>query len=248
VHRFFLSPGSIADGRATFGPAQAHQLRHVLRLRPGAQVIVLDGTGWEYEVELVHLERDRAIGEVHGSRPSGTEPRLSLTLYQSVLRGDRFEWVLQKGTELGVAAFVPLLCQRTIPIDAQRVEAKRSRWERIIREAAEQSYRARLPSLAEALPFAASCARGAQDHDLALMPWEEAERHSLSGLLRDIEPLPDTVALWIGPEGGFDPDEAAIAREQGIQPVTLGPRILRAETAALAAVTIVLSALDEMGS
>jgi len=247
THRFFVRPESMVQGRVTFGAALAHQMRSVLRLCPGAIVFVLDDSGWEYEVELTHLQRDWASGRVCTQRLMQTEPHLSLTLYQSVLRGDRFEWVVQKGTELGVSTFVPILGRRTIATDVQRIEKKRPRWERIIREAAEQSRRGRLPCLAKPLSFSSACQRGARNHDLSLIPWEEWTQDSLCGVLCALDPRPKTVALWIGPEGGFDPDEIALARRLGIRAVTLGPRILRAETAGLAAVAIVLSALGEMG-
>jgi 16S rRNA (uracil1498-N3)-methyltransferase len=246
AHRFFVSPESIALDQVTFGSAAAHQLRHVLRLGPAARVVVLDDSGWEYEVELTHLGRDTATGRICASRMPGTEPRLSLTLYQGVLKGHRFEWVLQKGTELGVSRFVPLVSERAVTADAGQIEGKRTRWEQIIREAAEQSHRGRLPRLAPPLSFPLACQQGPKDHDESFIPWEEAMQVSLSAALRALECRPQSVALWIGPEGGFTSAEVALAQERGIRAVTLGPRILRAETAGLAAATIVLSILGEM--
>ena len=160
AHRFFLPPESIVLEEVTFGPAAAHQLRHVLRLGPGARVIVLDDSGWEYEVELNHLGRDAATGRICGRQVPGTEPRLSLTLYQGVLKGHRFEWVLQKGTELGVSRFVPLVSERAVTADAGQIEGKRARWEQIIREAAEQSHRGRLPRLAPPCSFSCLVSKG----------------------------------------------------------------------------------------
>jgi 16S rRNA (uracil1498-N3)-methyltransferase len=176
-----------------------------------------------------------------------TEPGLALTLYQSVLKGDRFEWVLQKGTELGAAAFVPMLSRRAIVTDAARVSKKRPRWERIIREAAEQSRRGRLPRLADPVSFSQACRESVETHDLVLIPWEKAAHDGLSGMLRSLVSRPASIALLIGPEGGFEHDEIALAQRGGIRTVTLGPRTLRAETAGLAAMTIVLSELGEMG-
>ena len=246
MHRLFVSPGSIALDQVTFGSAAAHQLRHVLRLGSGARVVVLDDSGWEYEVELTHLGRDTATGRVCDKKMPSTEPRLALTLYQGVLKADRFEWVLQKGTELGVSRFVPVISQRAVSTDAERIESKRTRWERIIQEAAEQSHRARLPRLAAPLSFPLACQQGPKDHDRSFIPWEEAMDVSLVVALRALEHRPQSVALWIGPEGGFTAAEVALAQEHLIQAVTLGPRILRAETAGLAAATIVLSACGEM--
>ena len=248
AHRFFVSPGSVDRGRVVLDATFVHQVRDVLRLRPGARVIVLDNSGWEYEVELVDLRKDTALGRVCGRRLSQTEPVASLTLYQGVLKGDRFEWVLQKGTELGVVAFVPVFSKRSVVRSAQRVEKKRSRWESIIREAAEQSHRGRLPRLGAPRSFAEACVESTRDHDLSLIPWEEATGSNIPDMLRSLDPSPASIALLIGPEGGFELEEVALAQRQGLQAVTLGPRILRAETASLAAATIVLSELGEMGT
>jgi 16S rRNA (uracil1498-N3)-methyltransferase len=242
-----VTPAAIVEDQVVLGEAIAHQVCDVLRLRPGARVIVLDNSGWEYEVELTEIRREGARGRVCARRLAQTDPHLALTLYQAMLKGDRFEWVLQKGTELGVSAFVPMLTRRTVPSDVQRVEKKRPRWERIVREAAEQSHRARLPALAAPCSFSEACLGAAEAHEWAFLPWEAATEKSLSHVLHSRDHPPRDVALLIGPEGGFEEAEVALAREQGIEVLTLGPRILRAETAALAAVTIVLSELGEMG-
>jgi 16S rRNA (uracil1498-N3)-methyltransferase len=234
-----------------------------LRLRPGAHVIALDGSGREYDIELIELNSDGGLARVCASREALTEPRVSLVLYQGMLRGQRFEWVLQKGTELGVSAFVPTETRRVVADSSKRWRNKRARWERIIREAAEQSRRGRLPRLADPLPFADAC-REAASCDLALIPavlqldaWDAVRtgdtekatdvRGGLAGRVRAPGAAPRSVALLIGPEGGFARQEIDLARNCGVQVVSLGPRVLRAETAALATVTIVLSALGEMG-
>jgi 16S rRNA (uracil1498-N3)-methyltransferase len=248
-HRFFMSPESIAQDRVSFDAAHAHQLRNVLRMRPGEHVIVLDNSGREYDVELTDIGRDFAAGRVCAQWVACTEPSLSLTLYQSSIKGDRFEWVLQKGTELGVAAFVPMFSKRSVLTNAERMEKKRPRWERIIREAAEQSHRGRLPVLAPPLPFTQACQESVLCHDLSLILWTGATgtEASLPGVLHSLAHRPKSIALLVGPEGGFDPEEVTLAQRQGIQAVTLGPRILRAETAGMASATIVMSELGEMG-
>jgi 16S rRNA (uracil1498-N3)-methyltransferase len=184
---------------------------------------------------------------VRARRAVHTEPHRSLTLYQCLLKGDRFEWVLQKGTELGVSRFVPVLSQRTVLRDPLRVEKKRPRWEQIIREAAEQSHRGHLARLAPPLAFPEACEQGAAAHDLALIPWEEATEPGLLSLLSGLPSPVQRVALVIGPEGGFTRAEVDAAQRHGLQVVTLGPRVLRSETASVAALAIVLSALGEMG-
>ncbi len=242
IHRFFVPPDAVSE-RVRFDAAQAHQMRNVLRLRPGARVIALDGSGWEFVVELRVLRREEAVGVVCERRLNRAEPRVHLTLYQSLLKRERMEWVLQKGTELGVAAFVPVVSERCVATGVERVAGKRPRWERIIREAAEQSGRGRLPRLACPLTFDAACRESICTSEIALMPWVEAAE---AGIGDELPGEVTSLALLIGPEGGFAEGEVALAREAGVRLVSLGPRVLRAETAALAAVAVSLAALGEM--
>jgi 16S rRNA (uracil1498-N3)-methyltransferase len=132
-----------------------------------------------------------------------------------------------------------------------RAENKRVRWKRIVREAAEQSHRGRLPRIEAPMSFADACKASVAEHDLALLLWEgtqgdDAPSALLSGQLRGLEPAPRCVALLVGPEGGLERTEVALARDSGLHIVTLGPRILRAETASVVAAAIVLSELGEM--
>jgi 16S rRNA (uracil1498-N3)-methyltransferase len=165
-------------------------------------------------------------------------------IYAGLMRAERFEWLLQKGTELGAAGFVPVLCERSLAEGAPG-EAKIARWERIIREAAEQSRRGRLPSLARPLPFADACARAASAGP-ALLLWEGQGatpiRAALGGLGR-----PAALALLSGPEGGLTDAERERAATHAIMPITLGPRTLRAETAPLVAAVAALYAFEELG-
>jgi 16S rRNA (uracil1498-N3)-methyltransferase len=245
AQRFFLPPASIVDDVVTFGPVTAHQLRNVLRLRPGAQVTVLDDSGMEYDVTLERLEHDTAMGRIGARRAAETEPQVKMTLYQSLLKGDRFEWVLQKGTELGVSRFVPVFAERTVVRGAGWVEKRRDRLERIIREAAEQSYRGRLPILGPALSFEEACVDSVAAHDLSILPAVAAGGEPLAATLQAGSAI-ERVALLVGPEGGFAPEEVALAERSGLHVVTLGPRILRAETAAVVTPALVLYALCEM--
>ena len=259
MNRFFVPPTSIQGNQVALTGSITHQIRNVLRLVPGDSIVVLDDSGWEYEVHLTSVEPTQATGEVSSKVLGRTEPRAKITLYQSLLRGDRFEWVLQKGTELGVVEFVPVVSDRCVVGSVDAVsKVKFERWQRIILEAAEQSQRSRLARLQMPLLFPQACER-ARRSDLALLPWEEEQSRTLRFMLSDWNALPMTtqgktvvsrrpfsISLFVGPEGGFAPREVDQARRYGIAPVTLGPRILRAETAALAAVTMVLYQLEDM--
>lgn len=241
THRFFLPGSEITPGQTVDLSPLARQMARVLRLQPDATIHVLDNRGGLFAVRIDTLSDRDATGTVLAQLPTHTEPATHLTLYQCSLKADKFEWVLQKGTELGVARFVPVISARSVVRPAAALLKKYDRWQAIIREAAEQSGRARLPELHPPLPLA-----DAVNHAVGAryMPWEEAtvSAPALGPLVTGHRP--DAVALLIGPEGGIAPEEADAAQAGGWQPVSLGPRILRAETAALAAVVTILERLE----
>ena len=244
MHRFFVDPQAIKGGRVVFTPEQAHQLARVLRARAGDAVIVLDGTGLAYQVRLREIASARATGEVAATEAAGGEPGLRLALFQALLKGQKLDYVLQKGTELGVAAFVPVLCQRSVsrPVlseDAPRLE----RWRAVIREAAEQSGRGRLPGICPPVTWEQACG---QREGLALIAYEGETQRGLRTALAEAG-TPEAVSLYVGPEGGLTNEEVEHARRCGIQTVSLGRRILRAETAGIAAAAAILYAFGELG-
>ena len=241
-HRFFIPPEWLTGSAAAIAGPQAHQIARVLRMRPGDRLVVLDDSGWEFEVHLLEVQPERVRGEVVSRRLANGEPHTRITLYQGMLKSDHFEFVLQKGTELGIVQFVPLVTARTVALDRGAPGKKHPRWQSIIQEAAEQSQRGRKPVLRPAMPFAQACEEASRSAGFKLLPWEEENLASLRSALRASAP-PDreaTVHLFIGPEGGFTRDEVDLARGYGLLPVTLGRRILRAETAGLVAAAAIL--------
>ena len=241
MHRFFVDPNYFSGERITLPPAIAHQIRNVLRLRVGSAILVLDNSGAEYEVLLRQVDRQQVIGEAVAKRPSPNEPTVQLTLYQALMKRDKFEWVLQKGTEIGVTQFVPLVTQRSLVQDVDIKEGKLLRWQKIITEAAEQSRRGRIPELHP--PQTLAQVLESHPARLGLIAWEEASGLALREALMGAE-RPSHISLFIGPEGGFAAEEVAAAQAASIRPITLGKRILRAETAALVASALVLHELD----
>ena len=145
---FLRSPGIRKHEPVILTGGQAHQMRHVLRLRPGERVLLLDNGGWPTRRRSPATSAREVAFDLIERRVAAGEPAVHLTLYQAVLKGERFDWALQKGTEIGVSRFVPVICERSVVGDRTAIEQKRARWERIIQEAAEQSGRARLPELA----------------------------------------------------------------------------------------------------
>jgi 16S rRNA (uracil1498-N3)-methyltransferase len=252
MHRFFVPPSWVQDNEVTVTGPQAHQIARVLRMRPGDRVIVLDNSGWELETRLASVEREVVTGEVLHRRLAAGEPRTKISLFQGVLKSKGFEFILQKGTELGIVEFVPIISDHCVVSDLDAVNKKRRRWEWIIQEAAEQCRRGRMPSLRSALLFPQACERARQTGGLALIPWEKEGQVNLRDVLRRA-PLgreqnwpPLTITLFVGPEGGFSPGEVRLAQRYGLVPLTLGPRILRAETAGLVAAAVVLYELGDL--
>ena len=237
MHRFFLEPSLLQSSFITLPEPLAHQVRDVLRLQVGERLILLDNSGDEIMAAISSSARSGVTVRASERRPGKDEPRVHITLCQGMLKSARFEWILEKGVELGVTTFAPILCRRSTSGLEEVGAAKIQRWQRIIQEAAEQCGRARLPAL---LPI-----RGLTDAlsdippgALAIIPWEEERARTLHDVATQF--ITPSVFIFIGPEGGLTAEEVQLARQHGVQPITLGPRILRAETAALAAVANVM--------
>jgi 16S rRNA (uracil1498-N3)-methyltransferase len=252
MQRFFVPSTAVKGEEVHFLPEQARQMSRVLRLRPGAEVLALDGSGQEWRVRLDVVTDGVAWGRALEQHHVEAEPqRVRLTLYLGLTQREKFEWMLQKCTEAGAAGFVPVICERSLVQQVAEVEAKRQRWERIIREAAEQSGRGCVPALHPAQRLAAALPHSQQQQDLTLLAWEEERKQGLGGLLRAQTPkhvLPLRLAIWVGPEGGFAADEVQLARQAGALPISLGRRILRMETAALAVTLLALHYLEDQAA
>lgn len=212
-----------------------HYLRSVLRLAIGAEVVLFDGEGCECLGQIASLGRQD--GQVRLTGDSVTplrESPLDITLLQGISRGERMDFALQKAVELGVGHIVPVVCVRTgVHLSGERAVRRQAHWQGIVAHAAAQCGRARLPTLSAVLPLAQAVTL--VEADLRLMLEPNAEQG-----IGELTPTP-SVALLIGPEGGLDLREQILAREHGFQGLRLGPRILRTETAALAAITVLQS-------
>ncbi|MDP2719938.1 MAG: 16S rRNA (uracil(1498)-N(3))-methyltransferase [Dehalococcoidia bacterium] len=247
MQRLFLPSETISGDRIVFPDSVRHQLLNVLRLEKDDKIIVHDNSGWEYEVVLTEVDKKGITGRISGKTLSRAEARVKVRLYQGLLKGDKFELVLQKATELGVSSFVPVLFKRCV-VTVFPSSSRVRRWQTIIKEAAEQSGRSILPELAAAVEFPLACRRKPGP---GLIFWEEEKQTSLHSVLENWKMNQPTqtgeLSVYIGPEGGIEPSEIETARQEGIIPVSLGPRVLRAETAAIASVTAVLYHLGDLG-
>jgi 16S rRNA (uracil1498-N3)-methyltransferase len=236
--RRFLVPAEVLAGVPPGGEVvlRGGEARHaaaVLRLRAGEEVIVFDGAGVERLVRLVSVSSAQVVGRVLEQR-EGITPAVSLILVQGVPKGSKMDDVIRMGTELGVAEFVPVLTRRAVGRSQGRVD----RWKRIASEAAKQSRRADVPLVREPEKLSDALQHIPPDA-LFLVLWEGERSRPIGAALR-AGPVSGPVALLVGPEGGLAEDEVALAASRGGVPVTLGPLVLRTETAGMAAAAMVL--------
>lgn len=240
--RFFVE--RVEGPHIRLSKEDSHHLLRVMRAQVGDSFTVL-AEGKEYHCRLISADGGHAHGEVVAHRPVTSEPPLHITLFQGLAKGDKVETVIQWGTQLGVSEFIPVATSRSVvKLEPKRAAERVERWQRIAREAAEQSRRGAVPRVGSVEHWHAAVPRS-RDFDLALVPWEEGGEPLRKALASS--PSPRRIAVFIGPEGGLSPEEVALARAHGARPVTLGPRILRTETAGIAAVAAILFALGDLG-
>jgi 16S rRNA (uracil1498-N3)-methyltransferase len=250
MQHFFIPPQNIEkDGRVRFPKETIHQLIHVLRLESGDEVIVLDNVGNQYNVILSILGEKEVTGRFIESRKVVGEPKYKLTLYISMSQRQKFEWMIQKCTEVGAAGFVPLITERSLVQEGDSNESRQVRWRRIIQEAAEQSGRGLLPTLSPPMRFTEGIEHARHTGapglilctDEKLMGLKEATQAVLHGNDQSA-----AINVMIGPEGGFTRDEVNLARSSGFLSVSLGRRVLRMETAAVVATALLLYDLGDL--
>jgi len=235
---FFIERDAIRNGTVSITGPLARHLKGSLRVRPGETVWLGESGGPRYQVRITAASRDRLTGDILSESAPPVRPGPRLTLGFAVIDRNHMEWAIQKATELGVARLVPLLTARTVARPAAgRANHLRTRWQRIALEAAQQSMRWDIPIVMGLVSFDAWCAEPGHDACRWLL-WEAPGHTLLRDRLRG-QARPDSVTLAIGPEGGFDASEVDLAGRHGFEVVSLGDRILRAESAVLAALAIV---------
>ena len=238
--KFFVTPQDIVGKKITLTGENEKHIKTVLRAREGEEITVCDGEGMDYQCRILSLERG-VVTEVLSSAPCDVEPETKITLYQGLPKADKMEWIIQKAVELGVYQVIPVATKNTVvKLDAKREKAKLERWQAIAESAAKQSGRGRIPQVGKILGFQEAL-QWAASLDRAWIPYEkeegmEATRRELAALSGEVT----SVGIFIGPEGGFDEEEIRQAREAGIQPISLGKRILRTETAGLAILSLLM--------
>lgn len=236
MYQFFVEPEQIqpAGKRVYITGTDVNHIKNVLRMRPGEEISVSNGAdGKEYRCGILEMQEDVVICELRFIKESGTELPVQVTLFQGLPKGDKMELIIQKAVELGVTAVVPVSTKRcVVKLDAKKAAAKVARWQGISEAAAKQSKRGIVPRIGDVVSFSQAIDM-ASAMDVRLIPYEMAEgmAHTRT-LLGQIRPG-QSVAVFIGPEGGFAEEEIQMAGERSLSAITLGKRILRTETAGM---------------
>lgn len=228
------------DSLVTLGSDGANHVGRVLRMQPGEIIRLFNGDGNDYPATLQEVSKKQVVAEINSVNVLHNESPLALTLGQVISRGDRMDFVIQKSVELGVKQIVPLFSERCgVKLSGERLEKKVSQWQKIAISASEQSGRARVPEITPVQQLADWVKAPFTGHSLTLSPYATQTIATL--------PASPRARLLIGPEGGFTDEEVALASQAGFTDVLLGPRVLRTETAALAAITALQLQLGDLG-
>ena len=241
MHRFYPDPSMSRDGLEYLTPEDSRHALTVLRLRPGAVIEVISG-GVPWKSEFLREENRIVCVRKLAPLPS-TEPKLAVTLFQGIPKADKMDLIVQKATELGVSRIVPVALSRCVVRIADS-EKKLDRWRKIVREAGKQSGRCVLPEIVPPVTIDRLCGQDGLPA-LNVVPWEEAGGFGPRAF-HSLYPDADSLGILIGPEGGITADEIALLKARGFLPMTLGKRILRTETAGMAAVASLMSLYGEM--
>ena len=244
--RFFVLREHLRGEIATVTGQELDHMRKALRLEPGDAVTLFDDEGWEHEgVIRSYTSHSGEIAILKSFQPERESP-LCVTLAQALGKGEKMDWVVEKATELGVAAIAPFFSSRTVPkLDRASAEKRQARWRKIALSAAKQSGRTRVPEILE-ITDVSELAHKPWPCALKLLCWEGESQRTLAEVMQE-NPRVESLLLLIGPEGGLSADEVAEAARNGFQSVGLGKRILRTETAALAALSLVQFLWGDMG-
>ncbi len=245
MYLFFVDGQEIGETTARIAGPDVNHIKNVLRMKPGDGLRISDGESLCYNCRIQAFEEDAVLLSLLSRDEDGTELPAKIVLFQGLPKGDKMELVIQKNVELGVSRIVPVATRRSVvKLDAKKAEAKVRRWRAISESAAKQSKRTVVPEVSGVLSFKEAVDLGA-DFDCKLFPYEHAEGMGETRKILSAVRPGMSIAVFIGPEGGFEEEEVDYARERGFLPMTLGRRILRTETAGMALLAALMFQLEK---
>lgn len=245
MKRFFVNPDQIDENHIRMTGSDVSHIRQVLRMKKGDELWVSDGEKKEYHCVIQETGEEEILLEILYAQEPDYELPSKIYLFQGLPKGDKMEWIIQKTVELGVREIIPVAAKRcVVRLDEKKAVKKQARWQEIAKSAAKQSRRLLVPQIRPVCSFEEALAYGSR-MDVKLIPYELAEGMDYTRkVIREIQPG-QSIGIFIGPEGGFAPEEAQRAKEAGVLPVTLGKRILRTETAGMAVLSVLMFQLEE---
>lgn len=246
MYQFFVAPGQITDKTVIIEGGDVNHIKNVLRMKPGEEIAVSNGQdGKEYRCGIVSMEEDRVICELRFIKEDGLELSSRVHLFQGLPKADKMELIIQKAVELGVYEIIPVETKRAVvKLDAKKAKQKTERWQAIAEAAAKQSKRRIVPQVQEPITFGQAL-KQAEGMEVKLIPYELAEGMARTKEIISNLPKNADIAIFIGPEGGFEETEVAKAKDSGVEPITLGKRILRTETAGFTVMAWIMYQLEE---
>ena len=246
MYQFFVEPNQINDKRVVITGSDVNHIRNVLRMKPGEEIAVSNGTdGREYRCGIVEIGEEQVICELRFIKEDGLELSSRVHLFQGLPKADKMELIIQKAVELGVYEVIPVETKRAVvKLDAKKARQKTERWQAIAEAAAKQSKRRIIPQVSEPVTFARALER-AGGMEVKMIPYELAEGMERTKQMISSLPEDADIAVFIGPEGGFEESEIKAAAETGVVSITLGKRILRTETAGLTVMAWIMYQLEK---
>lgn len=243
IPRIFISSDNIKSDIATIEGSDVNYIKNVLRLNVKDGLAILDGKNNEYSAEIISISVDRVTAKLIGNKMVNSEPKVKVAIAQGIPKNPKMDLIIQKSTELGAFKIIPLVTERTvIRIHPEKEEGKRNRWHKIAKEAAEQSGRLIIPMVEEVTDFHDLFSQK-NEYDLCIMLWEMEKERTIKKILKENSSIQKLLVL-IGPEGGFSNQEAEHAKNEGFLTASIGSQILRTETAAISALSMIYYEFD----
>lgn len=244
--KFFVTSDAVRTDEIHITGDTVNHIKNVLRLGINDEITINDRQGNDYKCIIKEIDNSCVIGTIKERYAASTEPQVEVVLFQSLIKGEKLEWVIQKSIEIGVTTIIPIETSRCIVKleSKKKTDAKVQRWNKIAEAAAKQSGRGIVPKVMEPITFKEALSYANEHLDAACIPYEKEKEQSIKTFLQKSNA--SRVGILIGPEGGFTEDEVRMAMESSIVSVTLGPRILRSETAGLVVLANIMYEMGEM--
>ena len=245
MQHFFVSPEQVREEKIYVEGSDVNHMKNVLRMKTGEELTIGDGDGWLYLCVVESYEEDMAVLKILEKKKDESELPSKIYLFQGLPKSDKMELIIQKAVELGVAEIVPMATKRAVvKLDAKKAAKKVQRWNEIAKSAAKQSKRGLIPEVKPVMSFKEAVEYG-KSMDMLLIPYEDAKGIAHSREVVETVKDKKSLGIYIGPEGGFPEEEVSLAMKAGAEPVTLGHRILRTETAGMTLLSILMFMLEE---